>query len=817
MLRHYFRIAWRQIRNHKLYSALNILGLSIGICACTVIFLVARFDLSFDTFHPDKDRIYRIVGDVQDKGGETRFLNCPFPDVAGIEHAIPGFEAQVGFHTFREMITIPAEKGKAAEEFSGQQEGSRAASIIFTGASFFSLFPHQWLIGKPDVLDAPNRVVLAESAARKYFGSGPLDKIIGRTVIYADSLPLTVAGIVADWDKRSDVNYTNFISITTAPNSWIRNRIATADWSSLQPHRSQAWVKLAKGTDPAAVNAALANYIKNSKFDRWDHLRLYLQPLRTLHYTPEFHRGDDGDDFDKAYMPMLYALMGVAVFILVLAVINFINLSTAQSLQRIKEVGIRKVMGSSRQGLIRQFLVETLLLTAAAVFISVILVKPALALFSRYIPEGVRFNPLDRSNLLFLSCLLLTTTLLAGFYPARLLASYLPVLSLKGALDKTGAGRAGLRKALIVFQFTISLIFIIGSLVISRQIKYMRDADKGFNSDAILTVSKWRAKVDDLKLFAQQVRKLSGVREVIIEGNAPMGFAHGGANFIYRGKGLKDMMVSVEAGDAGFIPFYGMKLVAGRNMIPGDSVREVVINQTYSRMLGFSEPGQAVGSILFNNDVPFKVVGVVADFHEDSFREIIKPMIIQSDPARERSVAMKLATQGKQAADVKLILAGMETEWKKVYPKTPFQYSFLNESITRLYDQETHAAWLMQAAMLITISISCMGLFGLALFTAGRRAKEIGIRKVLGASVASISMLLSREFVMLVVIAIVIASPIAWYFTDVWLGSFAYRTAMSGWVLVEAGGAAIGIALLTVSFQAIRAALVNPVVSLRIE
>jgi ABC-type antimicrobial peptide transport system permease subunit len=820
MLLHYFRIAWRHIRNHKLYSFINVLGLALGICACTVIFLVARFDLSFDTFHPDASRIYRIVGEAQRKDGETIFVNSPFPEIAGIEHAIPGFEAQVGFHTFGETVTIPAEKGGIPKEFSGKQDGSYATSIILTGPTFFQIFPHQWLIGNPDVLTAPDRVVLAESAARKYFGTVPLDKIIGRTVIYDDSLPLTVAGIVRDWDKLSDLNYTNFISLSTAPSTWLSSRFPTTDWSSLQPHRSQAFVKLAKTTDIARVNAALAQYVKEHPIGflgEGAHFRLFLQPLSALHYTPDFHRGDDGDDFRKAWRPLLYALSAVALFILALAVINFINLSTAQSLQRVKEVGIRKVMGSSRKGLIRQFLVETLLLTGSAVILAILLVRPALALFIRYIPAEVRFSPFETGNLLFLFVLLTITTFLAGFYPARLLSSYLPVLSLKGVVDKTRNGSPGLRKTLIVFQFTISLIFIIGSLAVARQIRFMRDADKGFNSDAIVTVNKWRAQTSDLKLFAQAVKKLAGVRSVIVEGNAPMGFAHGGANFIYRGKKLKDMMVSVEAGDASFIPFYGMKVVAGRNMIPGDSVREVVINETYSRLLGFSQPEAALGSILFNNEIGFTVVGVVRDFHEDSFRETIKPVIIQSDPAREKSVAIKLVSENKQAGDTKKILAAMETEWKKVFPKSPFQYSFLNESITWLYDQETHAAWLMQAAMVITIFISCMGLFGLALFTAGRRAKEIGIRKVLGASVAGISMLLSKDFLSLVMIALAIAAPIAWYFTDQWLGSFAYRTAMSAWVLVEAGLAAIGIALLTIGYQSVRAALANPVKSLRTE
>jgi putative ABC transport system permease protein len=830
MLLHYLKIAWRNIRQHKLYTAINVLGLAMGICACIVIYLIARYDLSFDTFHPDAGRIYRIVGDARDHDGGTRFLNSPIDDMAGVEHDVPGFEAQAIFYTFGERITVPAASGKQAEDFDGRLENSYSARTILTVPSFFSIFPHEWLVGSPAVLDAPDRVVLAESSARRYFGKGPLAKMIGRTVIYADSLPVTVGGIVKDWNKLSDLGYTDFISLQTAPTTWLRSQIPTADWASLRPHRSQAFVKLAPGVDPATVNAALAKFIRDRRvvFGAGpEPPHFYLQPLSALHYTPDFRPSDSGDDFRKAFLPMLYALMGVAVFILGLAVINFINLSTAQSLQRMKEVGIRKVMGSSRKALVVQFLVETLLLTAAAVALSLFLVRPVLGLFREYIPTGVEFRPWEAGNMMFVLVITLVTTMLAGFYPARLLSGYLPVMSLKGAVDRTGTGGAGLRKALIVFQFTISLVFIIGSLVISRQTRFMRDADKGFNSDAILTVHDWRVGKGQMRMYADEVRKLAGVENAIVEGNAPMGFAHSGGNFVYEGGGtgsgtgkdtaLKNIDVTIQGGDMAFIPFYRMQLVAGRNMGLGDSLREVVINEAYSRALGFDQPREAVGKLVYNNKIAYTVVGVVVDFHQDSYHETIKPLVIMRDGRLEQEVAVKLATKGRQAGDVKLLLAEMEGIWKKLFPNTGFQYGFMNESIAGLYEQETHTAWLMGVAMSITILISCMGLFGLALFTAGRRAKEIGIRKVLGATVASITLLLSRDFLVLVVLAIVIASPVAWYFADQWLEDYAFRAPMNVWVIIEAGLAAIGIALLTVSVQALRSALANPVDSLRAE
>jgi putative ABC transport system permease protein len=820
MLKHYLRYAWRALRRQKGYSFIHVLGLSIGLCTCIVIFLIARFDLGFDTFHPDADRIYRIVGDVQLQKGFNMFLNTPFPQAAGIEHDIPGFEKQVGFHTFGSTVTIPAEKGRAEANFATRPDNRWGTNTILTGPAFFDLFPHKWLTGNPTVLIQPNRIVLAQSAARKYFGNATPGDYLGKTVIVDDSLPLTVAGIVDDWNKLSDLDYTSFISISTAPNSWVKTRFPTTDWHSLQPHQSQAFVKLAKGVQPEQVNAALAEYIRrnNPQFTKNSRdLHLYLQPLRKMHYSSTFKPVDTGDDFRTAYLPLLYGLMGIAGFILLLAIINFINLSSAQSLQRIKEIGIRKVMGSSRKGLIAQFLIETLLVTTVAVALSALLVRPALWLFRDYIPYGVSFV-FDGKTLGFLMAIVGTTTLAAGFYPAWLLSSYLPALSLKGALDRVGMRGAGFRKALIVFQFSISLLFIIGSLVIGRQMTYMRDADKGFSSDAILTLNPWPAKPEQVRLLAQRLRSITGVADVILQGNAPMGHAHAMASLTYKANDAGPTPVMIQHAAPGLISFYGMKLLAGRDLHPGDTVQELVINETYARQLGFTDMQNALGKLLYRNDtIPYSVVGVVADFHQESFHEQIKPLVIWNFVKAERSLGVKLATRGKSGKEAKAILMAMESRWKEVFPKIAFNYSFLNESITQLYDSETNTAFLMQAATAITIVISCLGLFGLALFTARRREKEVGIRKVLGASVTSVAVLLSRQFIILVTIALAIASPIAWYLADTWLKDFAYRTSMDVGVLIEAGAAGIVLTILTVGLLAVRAARKNPAAVLKQE
>ena len=825
MIKNYFKIAWRNIARQKIYTVINVLGLALGICACISIYLITKFDLSFDKFHPDGDRIYRIVGEVQLPKGDKEFLNSIFSDVAAFQYQIPGFEAKAGLIDFGEDVTIP-DGNKRPKKFDNRIVGSYNTSTIITWPEYFDIFKYKWLIGNPQSLSKPFNVVLTENRAKKYFGNIPLDGMIGRTVIYQDSLRVSVSGIVKDWTENTDFGYTDFISISTATHSFLRQRIKTEDWSCLQPHSSLAMVKLNKGVKANEVNRRFAAFIKDHVKSQLSGIKLnmYLQPLSDIHFTKEFRRGDDGDDFRKAYMPTLYSLMGVAMFILLIAAVNFINLSTAQSIHRAKEIGVRKVLGSNRRNISFQFLTETFVLTVLAAAISVILVTPVLALFKDYIPEGIEFHIFSPSTLIFLISVTMITTVIAGSYPARVLASYLPAISLKGATVQTGRGKINLRKALIVFQFTISMVFIITAIIMGKQMNFMKSADKGFNSDAIITVDKWRDRDDKLKILAENVRHIPGVDKVMWQGDNPMGFAKMMNTFKFRGKDEITINPVIEEGDDQYISFYQMKLIAGRNLVQSDSVKELIVNETLARAIGFNNPADAIGKQLVNpfsanpqgaNGYP--IVGVVADFHQGSFHDVILPAIITNMKIFRHSIAIKLSGQEKNTKDVKAVLTGVEKEWKKIFPDEAFDYHFMNESIGFLYGQEEKTAWLVNVAMGLTIFISCMGLFGLGMFTAESRTKEIGIRKVLGASVTSIMTLLSRDFVFLILLSIVIASPLTWYFMKQWLQDYAYRTNISWWVFLVAGLSAIFIGLITVSFQAIKAAKANPVKSLRSE
>jgi hypothetical protein len=809
MLLHHLRIGWRNIRSQRLYSIIHIVGLSVGICACIVIYLIAQYEFSFDRFHPDAGRIYRVVATARTDEGDRLFWNCPIPTVANMEHRVTGFEARTAFTGFGETIKVLSDHGEELAMYSGRQpDNDYAFSTLLTGPDFFNIFPHQWLVGNPDVLRDSAQIVLTESVARKYFGPGPLKDMLGRGLVYNDSFQVRVAGIVEDWRQPSDLNYTAFIS-------------AKLDWGRLQPGPSQAFVRLSKDVSLSRVNAEFDDGLSRlmpTLDPGVRHLRVYLQSLRDMHYTTDFHPANTGDVFRKAYLPMLYALMGIALFILALAVINFINLSTAQSFQRMKEVGVRKVMGSSRRGLIFQFLVETLMLTALAVAFSLSLVPVALRLLSGIVPPGVQFHFWNGGLWLFLATLTVLTALAAGFYPARLLSSYLPVLSLKGALDKKGTGGASLRRVLIVFQFTLSLLFIICSMVIHRQLQYMRNGDKGFTSEDVVTVDYRGARPGQMRIFADVLKfQQNGIRQVIIEGNPPMGRDQDEVTFVYRGKtSFHRITARTEIGDENFLHFYGMRLVAGKNIYAGENVKAVVINETYARALGFARPQEALQAQLYRlrDNMPYTVMGVVADYHQTSFHETIKPMIIWTWLSSAKSVAIKLDVHGEEARKAIKVI---ESKWRQWFPMDQARCGLLDDSIHQLYLQENNVTVLMSTATGITVLISCMGLFGLALFSAGRRAKEIGIRKVMGATVTTIALLLSREFVLLVGVAIVIASPLAWWLASRWLRDFAYRTSMDGWVFVEAAVAAIVLAVLTVGFQAVKAARANPVKVLRVE
>ncbi|RRB07945.1 ABC transporter permease [Larkinella rosea] len=811
MLRNYLKTSFRNLTKNKVSSLINLFGLSLGVTACLVIYLITHYELSYDTFHPDQERIYRLVGTEKfnARADERPAGFVPNAVPAAIRNEVAGLGTVAAFHNIESEVLIPegTEKPKKFEHRDFRKDNPE---IIVADPQYFEIFKYQWVAGNPKTaLSEPFQVVLSERKAHKYFGNLPLEQILGRQVIYMDSVQVKVSGIVRDWEKPSDFTFTDFISMATVRSSQLKRGIDLDQWDDIWS-ASQAYVKLPEGAKPEQFDGAFQRFSK-AHFPNEFKFVPGLQPLSDLHFNSLYV-----DNYSrKAHLPTLYGMMGVAVFILLIAAINFINLATAQSVQRSKEVGVRKVLGSSRKGLITQFLSETTLLTLVAVGMAMLLVSPILSAFQSLTPKGLTFELFSLQTLLFLAGVTITTALLAGFYPSLVLSSYLPALTLKGQSALKGGSRGYLRKSLIVFQFTVSLIFIIGTLIVERQLSYIRNKDLGFSTDAIIEVQSGRVGKTDLLM--EKFKNLAGVERVSKQWFPPMGMAYMMTKMKYHGKKEIELDVSAKVGDENFIPLYNLRMLAGRNYLKTDSLRELVINESFARRLGFQKPADAVNKLLEFDGKKYPIVGLVADFHEQSFHSRIDPAFIGYLPRQARNIGVKLAVKGQQVGNLKEVLASIEREWKTVHPDKKFAYEFLDDRIASLYEKEQKTSRLVNTATAIAILISCMGLFGLATFTAEQRTKEISVRKVLGASVASIVALLSKDFLKLVLLALLLAAPVAWWAMSEWLNGFAYKVDIEWWIFALAGLLAVGIALLTISFQSIRAALTNPVKSLRSE
>ena len=826
MLNTYWLIASRKMLRNKIHSIINILGLTIGITVCLVIFLLARLELSYDTFHSNKDRIYRVVAEVSfDKAPPGKMAGLLVPLPLALQQELTGVGHVAAFYNYDAHINIPQsgdkESGGALGKLFDMPGRGTPSPIIITDSQYFGIFHYQWLAGNPGTsLTKPGSVVLTAGEMKIYFGDVSPDEAVGRTVIYADSLYTTVTGIVMDWSGNTDFNFKDFISFSTVPGTFLRNTLGMAAWGGWA-RNAQAFVELAPGSNPQRVErqfpAILANHWAHG---RGDTAKLALQPLRNLHFNADYM-----DLYSrKAHLPTLYGLMGIAGFILLLAAINFINLSTAQSLQRTKEIGIRKVLGSRRKDIAVQFLGETLLVTIFAVLLSVLVTPAVISLLHDYLPAGVHLDT-TWPTLTFLALITTGTALLAGWHPAQVISRLLPVLSLKGQTSKSVSPNRYLHTALIVFQFTISVTFIICTVVVARQLHYMLNADLGFSSDAVLTICPVNAQLRSnaspalhSMAFIHLLVSLPEVAVVSRHLETPMAYGHGGTSLVYQGpNGDRKVIANFEMADTNYLSLFGLTLVAGRNLYHSDTIRELLINEAAARELGFDRPQDAVGHYARTgiDDMGGPIVGVMKDFHSYSLHEPIRPLFISSDRESQTTVSILLAPTARTPEAIHTLLGKIEKIWHDIYPNQTFKYAFLEDSIASLYSRERHLSGLLSLAMLIAILISCMGLLGLATFAAQQRSKEMSIRKVLGATVGGIVALLTGSFLGPVALAFVISTPIAWYFMHKWLQVFVYRTTVPWWIFACCGVGALVIALLTVGYQAFRTATANPVKSLR--
>jgi putative ABC transport system permease protein len=806
---HSIRAIVRHFLRHKTSTLIHLLGLTLGLSACVAIYLIADYELGFDRFHPDGERIYRVVGRMKFSAttNEEKVGFVPYALPKSMRAEISGLAHLSAFINFETAVVVP-ETDKPNKVFERRNMETDPAEIVFAESEYFKIFQYEWLAGNPQTaLAAPYQVVLTEKKAHKYFGDLTPDACIGKTLIYSDSLRMSVAGIVRDWQQSSDLTFRDFLSYATISSSFLKNQLNLNQWNDVWS-ASQAFVKLDENTTLAQVEAQFPAFTKAHTTGEFIFAPA-LQPLSGLHFDEAYM-----DNYSrKAHLPTLYGLMGIAAFILLLAVINFVNLSTAQAFQRAKTTGIRKVMGGSRSSLIASFLSETLLLTGAAVLLSLLIVPQVFVRFATFLPSGLVFSP-DGSTVAFLSAIGLVTTLLAGFYPAFYLSAFSPARTLRGQTLTASGEKGYLRKSLIVFQFVVSVVFILGALLINQQISFMRHKDLGFQSESVLMLNAPRGPENKLPSIYAQIQQLAGVQNTAMQLFEPMGENFGLDLVTYKGKTEQVMEVSYKMGDEKFIPFYKMKLLAGRNLLKSAEPKELVVTESMVTAMGLQKPEEAIGQQLIWRDKPFPIVGVVADFHQQSMHEKIPPTFITTIPGTGNIIARLNA---RSPAETEATIAQIAALWAGIYPNNKMEYRFLDEGIAKFYEKERNTSRLINLATLIAILISCLGLFGLSVFEAAQRTKEIGIRKVLGATVVSITGLLAKDFLKLVAIAILIASPIAYYFMNQWLADFAYRIDIQWWMFAAAGFLAVAIAFLTVGGQAVKAALANPVKSLRSE
>jgi putative ABC transport system permease protein len=836
MLKNYFQVAFRILFRNKFYSLINIVGLAIGLSTCLTIYLVSSFELGYEHFQPDMNRIYRAVTDIRDHNIEYHKPLISFSEASYMRNHFTGIDQVAYFFNYYFKVSVTGKDGDT-KIFPTPDPSKVVSDIILTEPAYFDIFKYEWLAGNPKTsLSSPFSVVLSENRARVYFGSMPLDEVIGRVITYNDSLRLAVTGIVEDYPKNTDFNFKEFISFSTIEHSFLNQRPYFPEVTDPSKWRwsdyGQAFVKLSKGIHEAQIVNQTPILLKlnmvNSLRGGGDQLyrTIHLQPLSNLHFNPEY-----GSDYYtiQSDVHTLYGLMGIAALILSIAAINFINLSTAQSIRRAKEIGIRKVLGSSKIALILQCLSETFVLVLLSIGISILIVRFMLNAFPAMVHEGVAIELLNPSLLLFLFSMTLITTIVAGFYPAMVLSYYLPAVSLRGAGSQISNRKSLLRKVLIVLQFTVSIIFIIGTIAIGKQIRYLLNKNLGFQKNAIINFfNSGKHRNEDDYLLADRIRLLPGVERVSVSAEPPETAFPRVGPLLCKDNGAFIQPQYLDADDE-FVSLYGLKILTGRNFIAPkgrDSSTEFLINETCSKQLGFKKPENSIGHLIqegfFRKTqfIPFRsglVVGIVADFHSQPLNIPIGSICIAATKNRGGLISVRLSTHKKQLGDFKAEVKNIERVWKKFYPDEDFNYSFYDRTIAAFYSKEEKTGEIMNIAMVIAILISCIGLLGLVTFMAAQRTKEIGIRKVLGASVAAVAVMLAKEFIFLIIFAMVLASPIAYFLIHHWLQGFAYRANLSGWIFALAGVAAILIALLTVSYQAIRAARANPVASLRAE
>ncbi|GAA5028300.1 ABC transporter permease [Marivirga lumbricoides] len=791
MLLNYLKIALRNIKRHSLRSFIHVLGLSIGIAACFVIYNLVSYEYSFDTFHPEKEKINRLTTLTTNGVEDWPNPGSPIPLAEAVRNEMKSAEAVTQLYTIRCLV----------ESADKEDNYGITNKAVFTDPQYFEFFKYEWLAGNPASLEDAYTVVLTQSKAEKYFGNTTLNNIVGKELIYTDTIRVTVAGVVADLKEQTDLIFTDFLSYSTILNNpHIRKFRNVDDWETVNSS-AQLFVKVDPTETELAKRELLAITDKNIEEDGNWTTTFDLEPLNQLHFS-------DNYAFHTADKSTLNGLIAIAFFILIIACINFINLETAQSKLRTKEVAVRKTLGSSRKQLVSQFLTETYILIITSIVLAIFMSELGIIYFKEVLPENFNFSYFTFWNLLFLLGLSLIVLLFSGFYPASILSGFSPIKALRSTQS---AGRRFnfqyfLRKNLIVFQFASSIAFIIVILGISAQINYLMEKEVGFNKEAVLHINTpFKDSLSKTELLKAKLESIAGVKNVALSSDMLISNSLWTTSVDYEINGQKEEInIQSKIGDTSYLGLYEVPILAGRNFTTDET--EIVVNEAALEKLGILDPQDALGKTVLYDSSNLSIVGVIPNIHTESMYEAIRPMMMGYDKRNLFTVNVKLASN----VDVTGIVDQMKDTYKKVYPNETYEFQFLDETVEDFYRSEVRLQKVLFFATSIAILISCLGLFGLASFTIAQRTKEISIRKVLGASISSILVLISKEYALLIGISFVVAIYPAWYFMSEWLGNFQFRMDTPVSIYLLAGGIAFLLSIGIVALHSLKAANSNP-------
>ncbi|RAJ83482.1 MacB-like protein [Chitinophaga dinghuensis] len=796
MIRNYFKVALRNLVKNKTYGLLNILGLALSLTCGILIAMTVQFHLSFDNFHKDSDRIYRFV---TEQHRDRIFYSASVPPPLG--------KAFIHDYTSAEDMCRVVDPGpvlltmKSGSDIKKIKEES---GVVFADPSYLKMFSFQLLQGNAQTLDEPNTAIISSSIAQKYFGDkDPINQVL----YYDNKQAVRITGVIQDLPRNTDLKGKIILSWPTVKvyNDWF---LKDDSWGGIASGLN-SYVRLKPNANVAAIEKDLQLYVKRYRPTNKNVHHYLLQPLADVHFNAHY----DGVMEKKN----LWILSLIGVFLLITACMNFINLATAQALNRSKEVGIRKALGSFRGQLFWQFIAETGVITITATLLAIILSYFTLpffgSMFNAEIPFHLFNNPLLPSIILLM---VVVVTFLAGAYPGLILSGFKPVEALKGKLSFQQLGGFNTRRSLIVVQFSISLVLIIAMLVITRQMQYAKEFNMGFDKEAIVMVPVGTEEQDISRMtLRRELEAIPGVQNASICYSSPSSNSNWTTTITFDNRQEPEAFhASIKGIDENYLSTFGLKLVAGKNVFPADSVREFIVNETMVHKLGLASPEEALGKLVSISSGAFvaTITGVVADFHDGSLHDDIGAVAMAIYPDQYEYYAVKLDTRRMLTT-----LPAIEKVWNAMYPEKMYSFQFLDDRIAEFYTTEETMLKIIRMFSLLAIFIACLGLYGLVSFMVVQKRKEIGIRKLLGGTIPGILWLFGKEFGRLILISFLFAAPLGWWLMSNWLNDFRYHVELGPGVFGVAIIVTIIIAALTVGMQSIRAAMVNPAKSLKSE